>query len=347
MMSSPKRIIIAADFGGTKGDILIVDADSGKLLKRSQNDFMDMPPEIVAKAVASWSGLGRSVEMGSYCLGQALDGIRPKEAFLVYNGLKFDRGVLSSLGIELRDKILVIEEDGIMAAEELQEGVCVILGTGATSAVYMKGRKPFLIDAYGPLCGDWGGGYQIGRNFVRNALREQNFTEDVLSETQEILTFLQSVVTGYDVILSNPLGNCDATWKIIGILLQRENRSIVAALAKVCDACARKGSRLAIDVLEDAGREAAENVRRGAVHVGIDGMERIPVLASGSVLLHSDFVYDSFRRNVTASLPNAEVWRSRKSQTYGQTLIMLKTLHGQAAAAKIERFKAEFEAIGH
>ena len=69
---------------------------------------------------------------------------------------------------------------------------------------------------------------------------------------------------------------------------------------------------------------------------------------SGSILLRSNLVYDSFCKVVKAQLPQAEVRRSLKPQTYGQTIRMLEMLYGpEQAAPRIERFKKDYEALCH
>ena len=344
-MAAPlKRMIIAADFGGTKGELLLVDAESGGILRHTIDDFRDMPPEIAGKADGSRGGLGRSIEMGNYCLGKALRGLRPEEAVIVYTGLTFNEARLGDMGIKYLGRFLLHEENGIMAAEECREGICAILGTGATARIFMEGRDEFIIDARGPVCGDWGGGYYIGCNFVKNVLREQNFTEDILPETNKILAFLRECSGLKPETSFVPEKHITPSWEIVAILLEKNNRSYVASLARLCDSCARNGSRLAREVLENAGKEAASNVCRGAQFTGICRMERIPVIASGSVLLKSDIVYDSFRRNVSQGLPNSEIRRSSRRQTYGQTLIMLRKLYGEEGALpRIARFKADSE----
>ena len=80
----------------------------------------------------------------------------------------------------------------------------------------------------------------------------------------------------------------------------------------------------------------------------LDKLENLPVIVSGSILLHSDIVYESFCKVVKAQLPQAKIWRSLKPQTYGQTIHMLEMLHApEQAATRIERFKKDYEALYH
>ncbi len=346
-MPSPiAHLIIAADFGGTKGDLMLVDATSGALLKRVQEDIHSVPAMVMKKQVFARGG-GRSIEMGNYCLTKGLDCLSPQEVHIISTGFNYDESIFTSRGIRCGHHVNLPEEDGIMVAEGCNVGVCCILGTGATTMIYKKGEPPFVVDALGPICGDWGAGFYIGYNFVRNILREQNFVAEMMWETGEILSYLEEQMI--------KIGEKPATeraqspsWDIVRIFLRRYDRSFVASLAKLCDKCAREGSEIARSVLENAGEEAAINIVRGVHFKGLDKLESLPVIVSGSILLRSDLVYDSFCKVVKTQLPQAVVRRSLKPQTYGQTIRMLEMLHGpEQAAPRIEQFKKDYEALCH
>ena len=338
MTSSPTNLIIAADCGGTKGDFLLVDAESGVPIRRVQKEADTLPPEL-APSLRPGRGGGRSVEMGNYCLGKLLEGFSPQKIHLIYTGLNYDESIFSSRGITEVNKFVCCEEDGIMISEECRVGICSILGTGATTMIYWNTERPFVIDALGPICGDWGGGCYIGAHFVRNVLREQNFTHGEMWETGEILSFLKGQM---EKLGEPPVEKADAScWEIVRIFLRHYDRTFVASLARLCDSCARKGSSIARQVLENAGQEVAINTYRGAFFTGINALKIIPVIVSGSIFLHSDFVYESFCRTLQEKLPQAQIKRSFRPQIYGQTIKMLELLHGPQANSRIERFKQE------
>ena len=344
-MNSPiAHLIIAADCGGTKSDLLFVDADSGALLRRVQEDIHSVPPEVIGeKGPDRWGG--RSVAMGNYCLTKGLEGLAPQEAHIIHTGFNYDESILTTRGIQFSRPVNLPEEDGIMVAEACKVGVCCILGTGATTMVYKENEPPFVVDALGPICGDWGGGVFIGYHFVRNVLREQNFTKEEMWETREILSYLKEQMEKQGEAPTD-IEYRSSSWHIVHILLTRYDRAFIASLAKLCDKCARQGSAFARQVLQNAGEEAAINVVRGALFMGIDKLEALPVIVSGSILLRSDIVYESFCKVVKAHLPQAEVRRSLKPQTYGQTIRMLEMLHGpEQAAPQIERFKKDYNAL--
>ncbi|MBR4673874.1 MAG: hypothetical protein IKP00_05350 [Victivallales bacterium] len=340
MHSTAQNIIIAADFGGTKGDLLLVDAESGAILKRVQEDIHSVPASVMGEKAPTRGG-GRSVEMGNYCLTKGLEGLSPQVVHIIYTGFNYDESIFTSRGIRCVCPINLSEEDGIMVAEDCKVGVCCILGTGATTMIYKEGEPPFIVDALGPICGDWGGGVYIGYNFVRNILREQMFTAELMWETSEILSYLeeQMIKMGEKPAVERAR---TPSWDIVRIFLRRHDRSFVASLAKLCDKCARQESAIARENLEKAGEEAAVNIVRGVRYTGVDKLATLPVIVSGSILLRSDIVYESFCNVIKKHIPQAEIRRSYKPQTYGQTIRMLEILHGkEKAASRIMRFKMD------
>jgi len=95
-----------------------------------------------------------------------------------------------------------------------------------------------------------------------------------------------------------------------------------------------------------AGREVAENIYRSAEFNDVDKIDGLPIVVSGSVFIHSDFVFESFQRAISQTLPNAKVIRSRKPQTYGQVIRMLEEIHTpEAAVPMIERFKEQADKL--
>ena len=339
MASSPTRVILAADFGGTKGDLILADADSGRFLRRIVEQADGLPARPGDRATAA-GGLGRTPEMGNHCLEKAFQDLAPAEVYVAFTGLCHDPGFFPTRGIHCAAEVLLKEEDGIMAAEDCATGICSILGTGATGRIYREGLPSFTIDAYGPVCGDWGGADYIGRQFARSALREQNFSRELLPEIRAIYDFLRQKATQ----APNPPSatGFHLAWAIVAILLRHQERSFIAALAALCDQCARNGSAIARAVLEDAGREAALNIQRGARFTGIDQRDDLPVFVSGSVFLRSDIVYQSFRQHLQAALPNARVRKSPYPQPVGQVIRMLQLIHGpRAARPLVQRFRAD------
>ncbi len=348
-MDSPAmNIIMASDFGGTKGDVLIVNADDGSIVRHVFETWRTLPFEILSQIKEARGGIGRSREMIEYCQKKAIDGLNTNSIYFISNGFGFYFTVFESLGLKCEKRLSMWEAEGVMYAEGFKTGICSLLGTGATSEVFIEGELVFLIDSFGLVGGDWGGADYIGFNFIRNLLREQMFQNEIMPETNDTVQFIEQNVKDIQPFDHSKPQTSERTtrWIVTVIAGHGNNVSLVASFAQLCDSCANKGSAIAKGVLEMAGREIAENIRRAAVFKGIDKLERLPVVAGGSVFIHSDFVFDSFRKNLAECLPNASIIRSRKTQTYGQVIKMLESIHTPEKAAKcIARFKSEADGM--
>lgn len=340
MPSSPREIIIAADFGGTKGDLLLVDAESGAFIRRIQESSQSIPQELLPHTPLS-RGFGRTVQMGNYCLEKALESLSPAKVYLISAGLRYDKELFDAHGVQELIPVVTTEVDGIMAAEQCTTGICCILGTGATMMIYQENKPSFLIDARGPICGDWGSGFNIGFTFVRSVLRKQNFTHEELWETSRIQAYLEEQMEKGGFPFERREG-APASLQIVLIFLERYDRTFVASLAKLCDECAKGGSAIAQQVLRNAAQDVAQEIAEGAAFTAIDQLPRVPVILSGSILLQSDLFHETFCRKLSALLPNAAIRDSSYPQTYGHILRMMTQLHGgENAVPLIERFRRE------
>ncbi len=346
MSNSAKNIIIASDFGGTKGDLFIVNADDGSILRHVFKTWRDLPKEILSEIKTTKGGIGRSPQMFCYCLEKAMPGLDFDNYYFVSSGFCFYTTLTEFLGAEPKLKLVMGEANGVMFAEGFKTGICSLLGTGATSDIFVDGQSTFLIDSFGPVCGDWGGADYIGFNFLRNVMREQMFLDEMMPETNAILQFIEeNVKDAHPYDHSKPMTPIRANSRIVTVIACHENNvSLVSSFAAVCDSCARNGSAIAQNVLETAGREIAENIYRSAVFKKIDKIDGLPIVVSGSVFMHSDIVFESFRKTLSPKLPNAKIIRSFKPQAYGQVIRMLQEIHTPEKAAEcIARFKQDIE----
>ena len=348
MCTFVKNLIMASDFGGTKGDMFIVNADDGSIVRRVFKTWRDLPKEILSEIKSVQGGIGRSPQMIGYCLKLALADIEYESLYFISSGFSFNSNLTESFGLKCKLKMNIGEANGVMFAEGFKTGICSLLGTGATSEIFIDGESIMLIDSNGLVGGDWGAADFIGFHFIRNVLREQMFRHELMPETAEIVRFIENNVKD-----AHPLDHSKThtaaginRWIVTVIARHGNNVSLVSSFAELCDSCARNGSEIAKDVLLMAGHEIAENIYRAAVFKKVDQIDDLPIVVSGSVFLHSDFVFDSFLRDISQTLPNAKIIRSYKPQTYGQVIRMLEEIHTpEKAAAAIATFKEQADAL--
>lgn len=331
-----RNIIIAGDCGGTKGDLLIIDADTGGILKRFRaNGKVVLPPEFVAK----YGGIGRSFEMGHYCLDKALEGLAPETARICYAGMHWRDDYFVKRNIKVISFLPSGEAIAAMIAEERMAGISTVVGTGVmTNVIFNDNRKTLIIDALGPVCGDWGGGYAIGQLFMRTLFKEQLFSKEHFWEIDEIYEVLQQqncMATKMQYML-DPSTYC---WEIVSWVTDVTDRSVVASLAKVCDDCARKGGRIAKLVLEQSAEDLADMICRTVDFHELHVDRQFPIVTSGSVIVNSDIYYDALQKAILKKIPDAYIIRSFAPQVVGHAMRMFREIN--APTNVVERFRKE------
>ena len=162
----------------------------------------------------------------------------------------------------------------------------VIAGTGARVAVRTRTGKEASVDALGPVLGDGGSGYYIGREALRAVSRAIQLR---CPSTRLRRRILQAC-------------GCRDLGDLILFSLEPRDRSLIASLAKIVDEEARGGDRLARRLLYDGATMLVKTVGDLVAHLRIAGAE-FPVVAAGSVAVHSDIYWREFCRQMRVILP--------------------------------------------
>jgi glucosamine kinase len=147
-------------------------------------------------------------------------------------------GALTSPGSRLEVAVRSDAEIAFAVVGAHGTGTILIAGTGALAGSIQEGVEVRSIDGNGSLLGDFGGGYWIGIQAARCALRDF----EILGERS---TFLQSLLTHLQCDRENP------RWDLIrGI--QSLSTSEIAAFAPLVFAAAGEGDRRSIEVIGQA-----------------------------------------------------------------------------------------------
>ena len=335
-----ETIILAIEIGGTKCEILAVDPLTADVVGSVRHQADELPPECRPKQF--FGGIGRTEEMRRFCLKELIGTVKPRNVLLATNvvldGMK---GMLEEHGIAIQDSLYVGEIEGAFLSMDMTWGIAMASGTGTVGMVWMPDGSSRLIDGVGPMLGDWGSGYSIGLDFLRRAFREQESQNEPLEEMQRICAHLDCFSGTERKDDERPLGE---NYRRLGRLVNEySDRSVIASLSRVCGDCATSGSALAIDVLQKAGRDLAESVIRASRRSGMDAIQGFPMVASGSVLLKNDIVFDAMKKRLEAELPQAKVIRAARPQVCGQVIGMLRKLHPTGGKAVIDHFFESYQ----
>jgi N-acetylglucosamine kinase-like BadF-type ATPase len=289
-------LFLAIDAGGTKTQCLIADgervlarASTGtvKLMRVSEQEATARLQAMLAEvAVAAGVSLGQVTRT---CFGLAGVSGPAVQAWARRTVTAVVAGELILYGDE---------EIALDAAFAGGPGILVIAGTGSNAIGRSASGEHFGAGGWGPVLGDEGSGYWIGRESIRAALRAQERT-------------------GVGGVSSCLLREIERHWELgsVAELVAMANQRTFsggasppdfAALAPVVARCAERGDALAAGILERAGEELAELVSV-VFHKMHAGPTEIGVAFTGSVLAQIATVRGAMVARLAVAVPSARV----------------------------------------
>ncbi len=311
-------LLLAIDGGGTRTRCVAVDGDGGI---RGQGEAGPSNHLHVAMDIAT-AALRTATTAALSAAGAAETDVALVSAGLA--GVDFDgtgaadgAGMLRSIGF---DRVavygdMVIAHRGALAGEA---GVVALAGTG--SSVLGIGNDGTMIKAggWGPLYGDGGSAYQLGRLGLAAAAEAYDASGPMTS-------LLQRLPAALDV---------DAFPDTVKRLYSDVSVQLsVAALARVVDACAEEGDEVAAGICRQAGIDLARSV--------VAVIHRVPlreklVSYQGGVLRRSRLVRASFVDAVTTDRPEIEVRPPRFDPIFGAVLLGAEAAGWRLAIEPVE-----------
>ena len=296
-------LLLAIDGGGTRTRCIAVGRDGGirGQGEAGPSNHLHVPMDVATAALRTATAAALSAS------GAAAADVALVSAGLA--GVDFDgtgasdgAGMLRSIGFE-RVAVygdMVIAHRGALAG---QAGVVALAGTG--SSVLGIGNDGTMIKAggWGPLYGDGGSAYQLGRLGLAAAAEAYDASGPMTSLLQRLPAALE----------------VDAFPDTVKRLYSGLSGQLhVAALARVVDACAEEGDEVAAGICRQAGIDLARSVM--AVIPRVPMREKL-VSYQGGVLRRSRLVRASFVDALTADRPEIEVRSPRFDPIFGAVLL--------------------------
>lgn len=317
--------VLAIDSGGTKTEALLVGLDGaicGGGRSRPKADPDVHPHEL---------GYGRSSAAIMDAVCQALEG-QPKAALhvgVIGNAFYLTplEGLPALVDVEPMTEVVPAFT---LAGESC--GVVALAGTGAFVHVLHEDGRMFHLDGLGPLAGDHGGAFGIGLAAIRavaqadwHPRRMTTLANVIYSTSREKRLFM-----GRD--------------GLVKFMLKSRDRAQVAAFAALVDQEARKGDRIACEILATAAADIAETVRDAASPFAMTD-KPYALIGIGSVMTRSDYYWDVFVRSVAGFAPAFRPIRIRQPAVAGIALHVLSRLDGVDYAAARRRLLADLDAL--
>lgn len=275
-------MIIGVDGGGSKTQVILAD-DRGELLGEATIGPSNLSTLEIEKAIYliddgiknSFINAGLQInKVSRICLGLAgvdRPGLREQieELLLIKN---------------VADEVIVLSDAEIVLAAGIREnwGVALISGTGSFAWGKNAQGTTCRAGGWGPILGDEGSAYSIGREALKRILRSIDNRESPTELTQVIFDHLGLASANEIVILGKQLISQIST---------------IANLASLVNMSAENGDQTAIDILEQAGFELALSVDAVARGLGISQIP-FPLAIAGGVILNSQIVKESLNKSL-------------------------------------------------
>jgi N-acetylglucosamine kinase-like BadF-type ATPase len=207
------------------------------------------------------------------------------------------------------------EQGAALALVGEETGVVVLAGTGAFVCGRTRDGRELMLDALGPLLGDYGGAYHIGLLAVRAAARSHWHPRHQTS--------LAEVVRR---ACAEHAGN-PPRFSLVEYMLGNRDRAEIASLAKLVDREANAGDRIAREILEEAAAAISETLYDVVDRLDI-AREEYAMVGTGSVAVKSRIYWRHLCDRAEAFAPRLKPVVSDMPAVLGLALCAAREVEG-------------------
>lgn len=301
-------------YGGGSKTVALVANEKGRVLGRGESGPSNYH-------TAGLAGAGGALQMAvdtaiadAGLVNQAL-----ATAFFALAGVDrpTDRQVMSAVVARLGLTCPVnMDHDAVAAlagATSGQPGVVVMAGTGAIAYGEDAQGARARSGGYGPLLGDEGSGYDIGRKALMAALRAEDGRSPATGLTVKLKKrfMLDRMTDLIHLVYGSPAP------------LQRPE---IASLSPLVVEAAREGDGIAKEILRVAGRELGLSAAAVLKQLNWDGAKTVQVAGSGGVFAAGNLLALPMQQVVHSVCPQAQICQPQHTPAYGAVLLGLRSL---------------------
>lgn len=301
------RCVLGIDSGGTKCDALVV-RDDGVALNWGRAEFLNEPYRN-----RNYGGYGRNPRSIGMAVRQAIKGLTCDELHIAGLATFMPLGYWRESNVGCLRLHPVDETSSALAMAGVNCGLVVLAGTGAVVYGITREGKTVYLDGMGPMVGDYGSGFHIGSMAVRAAAQADWHPRHQTSLQDAVLSTLKSRMGDAGV------------WSLVEFMGSDRDRAEVAALARIVDEEARKGDRIAGEIIRRAADSMAETIYDAVDRLGC-AADEYTMIGTGSVASRSDLYWAHLCAQVAEFAPRLIPWRSDLPAVLGMVLIALNKL---------------------
>lgn len=304
--------VLGVDGGGSK-TVALVANEKGRVLGRGE----------AGPANYHITGLGRAVDAIRQATLAALtdSGLVPQALSAAFFGISgmdrpVDKQMMASALASLDLTCKIILENNAVAtlagATGNRPGVAVIAGIGSVAFGENEAGEHARSGGYGPVLGDEGSGYDLGRRALTAALRAEDGRgpATALSDLLRERFMLESILDLTHLVHGDP--------PALG-------RTEIARLAPLVIKAAHAGDAVAREILRIAGRELGLAGAAVLRQLRFSGAE-VPVAGCGDVFAAGPILTLPMQQVLRSVCPGAVLIAPRHTAAYGAVLMALRFL---------------------
>lgn len=265
------NIFLCVDGGGTKTEALLADT-SGNIL-----------------------GIGRAAGSNAYSVGKeaafqcvinAINSALPSDRVEdVRSAWLFIPGFSQCLPLPLPFETMVLgdEASAYYGAMGEPDGITVLAGTGSFAVSYNKLGRQTCVGGWGPMLGDEGSGYDVGRRAIRYTLKEYDAGNTPSNLSKAVLAHYQTNAA-HSLVRVIYQGGCD--------------RKYMARLCLIVGDHAKAGEKDALNIVEETSFALCELAVSLKTRLKLNAA---PVALTGGVSGLGDVLLKPFEAHVSAA----------------------------------------------
>ena len=274
------RYYIAADGGGTKLQAILYNEDFQiiKTARMAGTNERYIPVDQIKQQLA---------QLAAELIPEDITEIEGADLCIVGDNEIVERSLKQRCPIKLCR--FLGEGPAGVSAYGVQRGIVAQAGTGAV-AFMVQETNPFQVGGWGYMLGDEGSGYDIGMRTLRAAIYssdgrgEKSLIEPMLMEDWKL----------------DRLGDL-----VTRLIYEPNYRHVVASASYIASKAAIQGDQVALSIYEEAAHEMSRLVLTGIRRNG--GSWEGPIVAAGGAWKGSSRMFETFRKDILAVYPQAEV----------------------------------------
>lgn len=288
VIPSDSQLRLVIDGGKSKSEAVVTDA-TGTILARSMGPglaIIESPgglEEVTNSLRATVNGLGLDGPVHTACIGlNGVIGAGPHPTALAFRAMKAT--CLAQRYIVTSDVVT-----SYVGTIGFTSGVVIAAGTGSVILAIGDDGSSHPVDGSGPLCGDRGSGYDIGRRALDSALRFSDGMRGSEALHAEAVAFFGGMTEAMQAIYSSP-----------------NPTKVIASFSRSVAAVAALGDPTALALWDGAAQDLAEGAVAAARAAGLQGTA-FHVATTGGLFSAGDLLLEPLVRAFSELAPESSL----------------------------------------